>query len=223
MVATFTIGTQYFSPSHIGRYFYAYSSLNLYNGFTVSALGTNYCNINYNYGLVWPGLIHGEFWTQNCSNLGGYFSNDGQISLGCDLQLGFSVQSECSLQNNFRVIQIILLPNLNFLLHSIDDITSRLASLTSISSILFKNNLVFNLALEIEFTHLSIQIPNTFVESISNTILQIENYLNTNLEVLFYTLVKIQAFKPSTTCYCNFGITNEFPLQENIFQICQYR
>ena len=223
VVASFTIGVQSFSPSHIGKYVYTYSSLNLDNGFTVRAIETNYCDISYTYGLVWPGLIHGEIWTQNCSNLGEFFSNDGQISLGCDLQLGFNIQSECSLLNNLPVIQIILLPNLNFLLHHIDDIISRLASLTSISSSQFENGIVFNSVLETEFTYLSIQIPNTFVERLSDTVLQIRNDLITNMEILSYTLVEIQAFIPTTTCFCNFGITDEFPPQKNIFQICEYR
>ena len=223
VIATFTVSISSFSPSHIGRYVYAYPPLSLDNGFIINAIETNYCNISYQYGLVWPGLFNGEYWTQNCSSLGGFFSNDGRISLGCNLQLGYSIQSECSLlNNNFPVIEIILLPNLNFGLHSIGDIISRLASLTLISSAQFESNFVFNTVLEIEFTHLSIQMPNSFWENFSDTMLQIENYFLSNMEVLTYTLVAIQALKPSTTCYCDFVITDDFPPEENIFEICEY-
>ncbi|KAI6653378.1 Thrombospondin-3a-like [Oopsacas minuta] len=220
VITTFTIQTQSLSPSHIGRYVYAYTLFNLSNGFTLTANVTDFCEISYQYGLVWPGLIHGAFWQEDCSDLGEFFEADGQLYLACDANSGFSMTSECLMLIDSAVIEIIFLPNLDFLVHSINDIILKLGSLTGIPTASFTTHIVLNTVLQTEFTYLSIPIPENVV---SNTIIQIEDYLALNMEILSHTLVEIQAFIPSKTCYCDFDITNDFPLQENIFEICGNR
>ena len=219
VITTFTIQTQSFSPNHIGTYNYAYPSLNLYNGFTLGTERTDYCGISYQYGLVWPGLIHGEI-SYTCANLGGFFSSDGQVYFTCGLDSVMRIKSECSIEIDFPVIQIILIPNLNFLVPSINQIISELRTLTALPLENFRFNQVLNSVLQTEFTLLSVKTTNIVLR---NMMVEIEDYFIQNMETLSYNLLEIQALILSKTCYCDFVINDDFPIQENIFEICQYR
>ena len=220
VITTFTIQTRSFSPNHIGSYSYAYPSLNLYNGVTLSTERTDYCGISYLYGLVWPGIIHGDISYDTCANLGDFFSSDGQVSFTCGLDSVVRIKSECFIESDFPVIQIILLPNLNFLVSSINQIISDLRILTALPIENFRFNKVLNSVLQTEFTFLSIKTTNIVL---ADMMIEIEDYFIQNMATLSYTLLEIQALMLSDTCYCDFDITDNFPIQENIFEICQYR
>lgn len=220
VITTFTIQVESFSPSHIGSYNYAYPSLNLYNGFVLGTNRTDYCGISYQYGVVWSGLIHGDISFGACSSLGDFFSSGGQVSLTCGFDSVMRIKSECSIEIDSPVIQILLLPNLNFLVPSMNQIISKLRSLTALPIENFRFNQVLNSVLQTEFTYLSIKTPNIVH---TDMMVEIEEYFVQNMATLSYNLLEIQAFSLSDTCYCDFDIKNNFTIQENIFEICQYR
>ena len=219
VIAIFAIEIHSFTPNHVGDYFYDFPPLNLYGSFTVDSI--SFCEMSYYYGLVWPGLSNGESWTQNCGNLGQSFSVEGQISLKCDLNQGFSINSECSLVENSSIIHLILLPNLNFTSYSIYDIRIDISNLTGVTFEDIYSNIVYNQFLQTDFAYLSIRLPaNTFM---AEMISRIGTYFLQNEGTLTYTLLDFNAFVPSNTCYCDFQLNSVFPLQDDVYEICRNR